>query len=197
MRRRPGIVLAVMSVTLLAAAPIQPDARHYRIDSEASNVDAKVSFFGIASKTAQFPAITGELSLSELVDTAPTSPITLDVALDANQLRAPDRITLERLKGPDFFDVKHHPMVRFTGRTLHMTGERTATVSGELTARGITHPEVLDVTFDHTPGTTLPGQSIGLAGTMRIDRRDYGMTAWSLIVGRTVKITIKTRMVPA
>lgn len=65
---------------------------------------------------------------------------------------------------------------------------------GELTARGVTRPIMLGVTFDRAPR---PGETLALTGTTTIDRRDFGMTAYSFIVARKVDITIMARMVPA
>lgn len=195
MRRRTGIVSAILSVALLAAAP--PAQRHYRIDPEASGVNARVAFFGLTSKTAQFPAVMGRLSLPDAAGSVPASAIALDVKLDARMLQAGDSVTLKRLKGRDFFDVEHYPTVAFSGETLRMNGARQAEIEGKLTVRGVTHPETLHVTFSDLPTEKLGTRPIQLTGTMRIDRRTYGMTAWSLVVGRKVDITIRTRMVPS
>ena len=194
MSRRAGIVTAILSLGLMAASPVATNRWHYRSDPEGSAVSARVAFLGLASKTAKFPQISGELSLPATIGSE-SRPITLDVALDARALQAPDALTLKRLKGPDFFDVDRFATIRFTGERLRMTGPRTADVTGSLTARGVTRPETLHVSFDSQPDPR-DRQPIGLTGTMRIDRRAYGMHAWSLIVGRKVDITIRTRMVP-
>lgn len=192
----PTIVTAILSLGLVSASLPQDAVLHYRIDPGQSAVSARVGFFGLASKTARFPAVSGQLALPVGDGAAPTRRITLDVTLDARSLQAPDAVTLERLRGPAFFDVERYPTVRFTGDTLRMTGARSADVAGSLTARGVTRAETLHVTFDRVPDGRQPAQPVALAGTMRIDRRAYGMTAWSLIVGRKVDITIRTRMVP-
>ncbi|MCJ2188925.1 YceI family protein [Novosphingobium beihaiensis] len=194
MRRRTAAAFAILSAALLAAAP--PARLHYRIDPAASNVDARVAFLGLSSKTASFPAIVGKLSLPDAAASAPKSAITLDVTLDARKLEAGDTRTLKRLKGEDFFDVEHYPTVHFSGETLRMTAVRTAEVSGQLTVRGVTRPETLHVTFNQPLAENRGSQPIQLTGTMRIDRRAYGMTGLSMVVGRKVNITIKTRMVP-
>ena len=106
-------------------------------------------------------------------------------------------MTLARLKGPKFFDVERYPTVRYVGRSMTMTGPQQADVAGELTARGITRPAVLKVTFDRDPAQITGRDPVNLSGTMTINRRDFGMTAYSLIVGKKVTITIKARMMPA
>ena len=46
------------------------------------------------------------------------------------------------------------------------------------------------------PGEATGRAPIALTATTTIDRRDFGMTAYPLIVGRKVKIRIRARMVP-
>lgn len=182
----PGLAL------LLAAPALATTSWRYALDGAASDVSARVAFMGMSSKTARFPTLTGNVAL------VPGQPdaIELNVALDARALRAGDGQTLDRLKGPSFFDVANYPSIRFAGRSMRMTGARTAEVSGELTARGITRPQVLNVTFERAPQSITGGEAMGLVGTMAIDRRHYGMTSWSGIVGNKVDITIRTRMLP-
>ena len=79
---------------------------------------------------------------------------------------------------------------------MAMTGPVSATVAGEITARGVTRPAVLAVTFAQPPVRATGREPFSLTARTTIDRRAFGMTAYSLIVGRKVTITIETRMVP-
>lgn len=179
---------ACLAVLLIAAAA-QP--QRYSVDSAASAVSARVAFLGVGSKTAGFPDVAGTLALS------PDRPdsIALDVTVDARALTAPDSVTLGRLRGDKFFWVERYPTVRFTGETMALTSARAGTVAGNLTARGVTQPVTLAVTFDKPPLTAARGEAITLTGRTTIDRRRFGMTAYPLIVGRNVTITLKARMV--
>lgn len=186
------IVIAIAVACLALAAPLHAGSDwRYALDPASSDVRAKVGFLGLASKTARFPAVSGTIRL----DPRQPEAIALDVTLDARALRAGDPVTLQRLKGPQFFHVEQYPTVRFLGLSMTMTGARSAKVAGELTTRGVTRREVLQVTFDRPP-TAEDRKPVGLVGTMQIDRRAYGMTAWGGIVGNKVTITIRTRMVP-
>lgn len=178
--------------TLFCVPALAASGYHYALDPEASSVSAKVAFLGLASKTAQFPAVSGSISLTPSNLTA----INLEVVLDARALRASDSVTLNRLKGPAFFDVANHPTIRFSGQTMTMTGTRAADVAGTLTARGVSRAQVLHVTFASDPAQMAGREAVALTGRMAINRRDYGMTAWGGIVGNKVDITIRTRMVP-
>lgn len=185
---RPWI--AVLSLALLAAAPASAP-RLYRIDPASSDVSAKVAFFGLSSKTAQFPKLSGGIAF----DPGDRESIDLDVTIDARAMTAPDTVTLERLKGENFFWVERYPTVRFAGRRLAMSSATQGTVAGELTARGVTRPATLAVRFNESP-LGVKGRPIELVGTTTIDRKAFDMTAYSLVVGRKVGITIKARLVP-
>ncbi|WP_240504438.1 YceI family protein [Tsuneonella mangrovi] len=182
--------IAVLPALLLIAAT--PVSHHYSLDPEGSDVSARVAFFFLGHKDAGFPKMSGSISL------VPGDPrdIKLDVTLDARALIAGDSVTLKRLKSDKFFWVDKYSTIRFVGDSMKLTSPREAQVSGTLTARGVTRPETLSVAFDRPPKDMQGAEPISFTATTTIDRREFGMTAYSLIVGRNVDITIKARMVP-
>lgn len=185
---RAIIALPLLMLLIGAAEP----TFHYHLDEARSDVAAKVSFFGLASKTAHFPKMKGQIRLQP----ARLDSIDLDVELDARALTAGDSVTLGRLKGPKFFDAERYPTIRFAGSKMAMTGPVTATVRGTITARGVTRPAVLDVAFRTPPAKTTGREPVQLSARTTIDRRDFGMTAYGFIVGRNVAITINAQMIP-
>lgn len=190
--RHPPLRLALLPVlALLALANTASVPQRYTLDAAASNVSAKVPFFGLASKTARFPKMQGAVTI---VPGAPERAM-IDVTFDASAIEAPDDVTLARLRGDKFFWVEKYPTVRFVGRSLKLSSPTRGTVAGELTARGITQPQTLDVTFETDP-VAQAGKPVSFTGTTTIDRRKYGMKSYQLLVGNKVDITLKARMVP-
>ena len=187
---KPKLFLAGASLLLLVGATA--DTQRYRLDPKASDVSARVAFFALASKTAGFPKVTGSASIAG----RDPETLQLDVRIDARALTAPDTVTLSRLKGEKFFWVEKHPEIRFRGTGLRMVSERRGTLGGQLTARGVTKPVTLAVTFDEAPAHASTASPLDITGTTEIDRRDFGMNSYKLIVGRKVDITIRARMVP-
>lgn len=177
-------------ILLLTAA--NGDTQRYRLDAATSEVSARVAFLAIASKTAGFPKISGS---AELTRRDPET-LNLDVRIDARALTAPDRVTLRRLKSERFFWVEKFPEIRFRGTGLRMRDERHGSLQGELTARGVTRPVSLAVAFARAPSSSPATDPIDITGTTEIDRREFGMTSYALIVGKKVEITIRARMVP-
>lgn len=183
------LLLPLLGLLTLAAAPAVP--QRYTLDATASNVSAKVPFFGLASKTARFPRMEGAVTI---VPGAPERAV-IDVTFDATAIEAPDSVTLSRLRGEKFFWVEKYPTIHFVGRSLKLSSATRGTVSGELTARGVTKPATLDVTFTADP-VAQSGKPVSFTGTTTIDRRQFGMTSYQLIVGNKVDITLQARMLP-
>lgn len=165
---------------------------NYRLDESNSLLTAKVPFFGLSSKTATFPKMRGTATI---VGNDP-SQAEIDVTFDATAITAPDTVTLNRLRGEKFFWVEEHPSIRFTGRSLTMTSATEGSMTGRLTARGVTRDQTLNVTFDRNPLTAGPDAPINFTATARIDRRNYGMRSFQLIVGNKVDIRLRARLMP-
>jgi polyisoprenoid-binding protein YceI len=174
-------------------APRKSRSIRYSIDAGASSVEAKVSFFALASKTARFPEMAGDVTL---VSDRPEDA-RIDVTFDAAAIEAPDETTLNRLRGEKFFWVEKYPQVRFVGEKLTLTSPTKGKVKGKLTARGVTRPATLAIEFDTPPLTAAIGKPIGFIGETTIDRREFGMKSYQLIVGNKVEITLSARMRPA
>lgn len=186
-----SIIVIILAPIFLLANSSAP--RTYTLDTRASAVSAKVPFFGLSSKTARFPKMAGRVTI---VQGAPERA-NINVTFDAAALEAPDKTTLTRLRGEKFFWVAKYPTIRFVGTSLNLTSKTKGTVSGELTARGVTKAQTLAVSFDRDPMRAASDQAISFTGTMTIDRRDFGMKSYPLIIGNKVKITLNARMTPS
>ena len=183
-------LLALLPLLAVSAAP--EAGYRYWLDGPHSAVSAKVSYMGFGSKTARFPQMRGSIRLNpERLDA-----IDLDVDLDAAALTAGSQRDTNYLRGKDFFDVEHFPVVRFSGHRMAMTGPTTAEVEGQITTRGITRPAKLAVTFQDPPARANGRDPLQLTARTSINRKDFGMTAYSVIVGKTVTITIVARLMP-
>ncbi|PLK24526.1 polyisoprenoid-binding protein [Porphyrobacter sp. TH134] len=183
-------LLAIIALACLSGNSASVPLR-YTLDTTASSVSAKVPFFGLASKSARFPRMQGAVTI---VPGAPEQAV-INVTFDATAIEAPDSVTLARLRSDKFFWVEKYPSIRFIGRSLKLSSTTRGTVSGELTARGVTRPATLAVTFDADP-IAQAGKPVSFNGTTTIDRRQFGMKAYQLIVGNKVDITLKARMIP-
>lgn len=184
-------MVAVATLGTMASAS-GAGAIGYTIDPAHARVQAKVGFFGLGSKTARFPKVEGRVALSD----RDAKAVTLDVRIDAQALEAGDALTRSRLRGPDFFNVERYPRVTFHATGMTRTGPHSARVLGTISARGVTRPATLAVDFSRDFAAMSGREPVHIAATTRIDRGDFGMTAYPLIVGRQVTIAIDANLVP-
>jgi len=76
----------------------------------------------------------------------------------------------EHLRSPDFFDVEKYPEISIVVTDATATGERTADLRAELTARGTTRPLPLSATVDHD------GDTVRISAQTTVDRTAFGVS---------------------
>jgi len=83
------------------------------------------------------------------------------------------------VNGADFFAADTYPEIGFRSTLVELADDGTATVTGDLTIRGVTH--AVTATGMHQPPREDPfgGLRAGLELRATIDRRNWGMT-WQL-----------------
>jgi polyisoprenoid-binding protein YceI len=97
------------------------------------------------------------------------------------------------LQGPNFFNAKEFPTIRFVSSSGTAIGDRHWTIMGQLTLRGVTK----DVTVDCVAtgiGAGPTGPKAGFECTLTLKRSDFGMT-WGIekpakSLGDEVKLVI-------
>jgi polyisoprenoid-binding protein YceI len=94
----------------------------------------------------------------------------LDIKIQAASVDTGSGMKNGKLKGKDFFDVEHNPLITFKSTKIVQTGPNTFEVDGDFTIRGVTKPEKLTLTVSGV------GTGSGeIKGTMAFDRKEYGM----------------------
>jgi polyisoprenoid-binding protein YceI len=94
----------------------------------------------------------------------------LDIKIQAASVDTGSGMKNGKLKGKDFFDVDHSPLITFHSTKIVQTGPNTFEVDGDFTIRGVTKPEKLTLTVSGV------GTGSGeIKGIMAFDRKDYGM----------------------
>jgi polyisoprenoid-binding protein YceI len=96
----------------------------------------------------------------------------LDIKIQAATVDTGSGVKNGKLKGKDFFDVEHNPLISFRSTKIVQTGPDTFEVDGDFAIRGVTKPEKLTL--------TVSGRGTGsgtIKGTMAFDRKQYGMNS--------------------
>jgi polyisoprenoid-binding protein YceI len=94
----------------------------------------------------------------------------LEITIQANSVDTGSGMKNGKLKGKDFFDVEHNPLITFKSTKIVQTGHDTYEVDGDFAIRGVTNPEKLTLVVS-SKGTG----SGEIKGKMIFNRKDYGM----------------------
>jgi polyisoprenoid-binding protein YceI len=96
----------------------------------------------------------------------------LDIEIQAASVNTGSGMKDGKLKGKDFFDAEHNPLITFKSTKIVQTGPDTVDIPGTFTIRGVSKPETLTMTISGK------GKGVGsIKGTMAFDRKDYGMNS--------------------
>jgi polyisoprenoid-binding protein YceI len=96
----------------------------------------------------------------------------LDIKIQAASVNTGNGMKNDKLKGKDFFDAEHDPLITFKSTKVVQTGPTTFDIPGTFTIRGVSKPETLSLTVSGI------GTGTGaIKGTMAFDRKDYGMNS--------------------
>ena len=96
----------------------------------------------------------------------------LDIKIQAASVNTGSGMKDGKLKGKDFFDAEHDPLITFKSTKIAQTGPNTFDVPGTFTIRGVSKPETLTLTVSGV-GTG----SGAIKGTMAFDRKEFGMNS--------------------
>ncbi|WP_051325104.1 YceI family protein [Candidatus Solirubrobacter pratensis] len=148
--------------TTAPAAQITDGA--WQLDPARSSVEFHVRhFYGLVTVKGAFADYDGTLQLGA----TPAVELTLQAAsLDTKMVKRD-----EHLRSGDFFDVEHHPQVRFVSERAELDGD-TLRVQGRLHAAGRQIPLELDATVRELD------DELEIEAVAEADHRELGMT-WS------------------
>lgn len=179
---------------LLAAPAAQAAPRRYVLEAAA----ARVGFSFVLNGTP----VKGEMPVSRAdlrIDTADLAASSVDVALDAAGARTGLVFATQAMKGPDVLDTAQHPQVRFVSRRIRLgAGGRIsdgATITGDLTLRGVTRQVTLAAALYRLPGSApqdLEVLDVRLSG--QISRASFGAGGYPGLVADPVTLDIRARI---
>lgn len=184
--------LAAIGIAALIALPggmAEAQAPEVEVDLTHTSVHFFIGHAGVSKVIGQFRQI-NEVTLAfdrEDVSNSSVTAVIEAASLDSNHYYR-DNYT----RSATFLDVINHPTISFASTEIAQTGENTGTMTGDLTLRGETRPVTFDVTFNGTvPHLSGQYQIDGFEARTVIDRRDFGIEAFSPFVGNEVEILIQ------
>ena len=196
MRFRANLSFALLSFLLAPAAPAQE--ANWRIDPNHSAAYFSVRHLMISTVRGQFNGVNGTVHL----DPKRVTEASVDATIDCRTLNTGVAKRDEQMKGPDFFDTKRFPTMKFKSRRIAAAGPDKLKVTGDLTINDVTREVTLDVDGPSAPVKDAQGrQKIGLNAETKINRKDFNII-WNevldgggLAVADIVTITLDIEMI--
>lgn len=161
----------------------------YALDVDRSSVAFETDF-GPDIITGTIPLNAADLSL----DFEQVRNCSITVDLDVTGAAASFPFAAQALKGPKVLDARSYPRMTFASTSVVAAGAG-ATVTGNLTIRGVTRPVTLRAEIYRQAGTeTGDRRRLTVRLTGKVNRSDYGATGWADMVGDEVRIIITARI---
>lgn len=172
-----------------------PSVGTWTIDPGHAEVGFVGRHFGLTKIRGRFTGVAGEVVTGE-----DASASRVDVTIDMATVDSGDRTRDDHLRSSDLFDVEHYPTATFRSTALEPAGPR-ATMTGELTIKGVGRPVVLDVEFLGQVRDPWGSERAIFSATGRINREDWGLT-WNmlletggLLVSKEIALEIEVELV--
>ena len=167
-----------------SAAAVQPGT--YRLDPNHTQVLWSVDHMGFSRLYGMVGGMSGSLQ----IDPARLSQARLAVDIPLSGLTVTSAGFAGHLQTADLFDAAQFPTARFVSRTVRVRGQQ-ATITGDLTLRGVTRPVVLETRFYGAgPNPMSQAQTIGFSATGELKRSEFGLGLAVPAVSDAVKIEI-------
>jgi polyisoprenoid-binding protein YceI len=151
------------------ATTYAPLAGTYTADPVHSSFGFAVRYQGVSLFRGTLNDVSATLSEGRLEGTAKVESISI---------RTPEQFRAHVLSA-EFFDAENHPEVRFVSTDLELADDGSASVEGELTIKGITHPVQATGTWTAPAGDAFGNTRGHLNLEAVIDRTQWDMN-WNV-----------------
>jgi len=145
---------------------------NYVIDPAHTRIGFSARHAMVTTVRGSFNDVTGRL-YADLDDMAKSYA---EVVLKASSVDTRNQQRDEHLRNNDFLAVDEYPAISFVSTGLQVTGEDTFELTGNLTIRGVTNAVAIPFTFEGAATDPFGNVRLGFAGSVAINRKDYGVT---------------------
>ena len=168
---RRGFPLALLFAAAFAARPAaaeEPRIDHVELDGTRSHAEFGVKVMWLISIHGRFGKVSGTVEIDRFRNQA-----IVDARIDANAVEMSSSSYESWVKSDEFFDVAHHPEIRFVSEAFPLQRLRKGgDLSGILTIRGVDEP----TRFELQPADCeKPAYDCAIVVDGAIHRSDFGM----------------------
>jgi polyisoprenoid-binding protein YceI len=170
--------LTCLSAVLLIQSAFAADT--YVFDKSHSTLGFQVRHL-FSTVPGKFDDFTGTITYDEANPENSSVEVTIKTASVDTGVKMRD----DDLRSPNFFDAAKYPEITFKSKSVKMTGNNTAEVTGDLTMHGVTKETVLKVELTGKGAGMKPGSVVsGWNAETALKRTDYGLT-WNKVIEGT------------
>ncbi|MFE1312890.1 YceI family protein [Streptomyces sp. NPDC058755] len=153
----------------------------YTIDTDRSSLSFRTRhIFGLLPVRGTFAIRGGTIEVAE-----PLSESRLHAEVDAPSFRTGNAQRDDAVRSVKFLDTDRYPLITFTSDRVD-----TTTVSGTLTACGVSRPTSLSLVH-----AEVLADAFTVRATTRVDRTEFGVPAARGMAGRHLDLTLEIRCV--
>jgi len=171
-------ILTCLSAVLTIQSTFAADT--YVFDKAHSTLGFQVRHL-FSTVPGKFDDFTGTITYDEANPENSSVAVTIKTASVDTGFKTRD----DDLRSPNFFDAAKYPEITFKSKSVKVTGNNTAEVTGDLTIHGVTKEVVLKVELLGKGAGGKPGSIVtGWDATTALKRTDYGLT-WNKVIEGT------------
>jgi polyisoprenoid-binding protein YceI len=160
---------------------VTPRPGQYEIDTSHSAVTFRTRhLFGLAPVRGSFAVRSGTVDVAE-----PLAGSSVYVQIDPASFRTGNGQRDDAVRSERLLDAGRYPVITFRSEAVD-----DPALTGALTVRNVTMPVILSV--EQT--AVIPG-SFNVRASTRIDRAEFGVTAYRGVAGRYLDMTVEVRCV--
>lgn len=140
--------------------------------------DPSHSHIGFVARHAMVTKVRGqftEYSGSGHFDADNPENSTIELTVDVDSIDTGNADRDGHLRSGDFFNVEIHPTISFRSTDVQALGDDVYRVTGDLTIRETTQPVSIDFTYTGAAVDPYGNTRIGLEGSTKVNRKDFGL----------------------
>ena len=171
---RPGTAIFALTFGLVISTSTMlcAQATSWRIDPLHSSAQFSVRHMMISTVRGQFGGVKG----TAIYDAKNPTASSIEATIDCSTINTGEPKRDADLKGPEFFDVKQYPVMKFKSKSVEAAGAGKLRLIGDLTINAIKRQVALDLDGPTPPIRDTQGrEKIGVNAVTKISRKDFGI----------------------
>jgi polyisoprenoid-binding protein YceI len=179
----------------LSSEPLTAPSGNYALDKTHASLTWRVSHLGLSNYTARFTNFDAQVVYNAEDVTKSTLSVTIDPKSVETDFPDVQREDFDAKVSSDakYLNAGAHAEIKFVSTKIEKTGDRTATITGDLTMLGVTKPVTLNATMNAAMAKhpMMEIAVLGVSATGTVKRSEFGFTELVPFVGDDVQISIE------